>query len=356
MQGYDYYKEQAFPVIYFISLYASMLFALIVSKIEASPNAKIYISYLLPQIIYLTTVAVYSAYAKVNVRKAIPFDFKVKFSKYAWAVILAVGLFCFALLPNVLIMELFKLLGFKPSVSVPTQKGGVDIVLSLIVICVLPALGEEIMFRGVLASSFKEYGGVYVIILSGLIFSFSHYNIAQTVYQFFLGTLLCYVFLKTNNLLFSVIVHFFNNALALFLPSVIPFFGKMNWSGQTFAVLIPMFIAGLFIFVLAIRKLTATILPSSDIITVFEYHPEGDSFVAVATENKNGSRENGGLKTIGYQIKQNFLAIADIFNARKTKEKIKAFKELYPQRKKINFFIKLTIAAIAVMWVIGVIL
>ena len=212
MQGYDYYKEQAFPIIYFISLYASMLFALIVSKIEASPNAKIYISYLLPQIIYLTTVAVYSAPIMCA---AIPFDFKVKFSKYAWAVILAVGLFCFALLPNVLIMELFKLLGFKPSVSVPTQKGGVDIVLSLIVICVLPALGEEIMFRGVLASSFKEYGGVYVIILSGLIFSFSHYNIAQTVYQFFLGTLLCYV-LKTNNLLFSVIVHFFNNALALF--------------------------------------------------------------------------------------------------------------------------------------------
>ena len=53
-----------------------------------------------------------------------------------------------------------------------------------------------------------------------------------------------------------------------------------------------MFIAGLFIFCLAIRKLTATILPSSDTITVFEYHPEGDNFMAVATKTKR-SAENG---------------------------------------------------------------
>lgn len=354
MQGYDYYRERAFLIVYFISVYSIMLFSLLLSVI-AGEGINVFVSYAIPQIIYIAVTVIYSRMAKVNILKAMPIRTKMKASKYLWTALVTVGVFSFSLLPNVVIMFLFNKAGLNPTVNVPDLTNVGNILLAILIICIMPAIGEEMVFRGVGNSSFKEYGGITVILLSGLLFSLSHFNIAQTVYQFFLGVLLSYLYLKTNNLLVPIMIHFLNNLLALFVPVLFPFFRSVGLTGSTFAVIVPMFFIGLFIAALAIRKLVDDTI-KSDVVTVFEYHPEEDNFVAIATENANENAKRGIIKRAGNEIARNSVAIISIFNKRTVKEKINRFKELYPKRKNINTVIKFLIAAIIGLWLISALL
>lgn len=355
MKGYDHYKEKAFPLVYFISVYAIMFFSLIFTKLKADQNTLTYISYAIPQIVYISVTLIYTKIARVDFFKAMPINFKIKSKNYIWTVLLTISLFCFAFLPNLLIMYFFNIIGLSPSVNVPQITGIGNILLSLIIICIMPAIGEEFVFRGLLNSSFREYGGIAVILFSGLLFSLSHFNIAQTVYQFFIGVFLSYLYLKTNNLLIPMLIHFLNNLLALFIPMLIPFFSTMYMTANTFVVLVPMFIIGGFLLVLSVRKLLGDTYENKTII-VYEYLPGQDDFVAVATEKNKRSQHNNIIKKACYEIKQNFKAIVSIFDKQQTKEKITRFKELYPPRKKINIVIKIIIAAIIGVWLISIIL
>ena len=86
---------------------------------------------------------------------------------------------------------------------------------SIIVTCIAPALFEEILFRGVILSGFKSYGKKIAVILSALIFMLMHGNADQTVHQFIIGLVVGYIFIETGNLWLGVVIHFFNNFVAI---------------------------------------------------------------------------------------------------------------------------------------------
>jgi hypothetical protein len=75
----------------------------------------------------------------------------------------------------------------------------------------LPAVIEELVFRGVVLKELRQYGTVLAIFASALLFSFFHLNPAQTFYQFALGVIYATVVIFTGNLLMSMILHFINN-------------------------------------------------------------------------------------------------------------------------------------------------
>jgi uncharacterized protein len=92
-----------------------------------------------------------------------------------------------------------------------------ELLINLLIIALIPALFEEMFFRGTLQPLMIGFTkNVHVGIgLGGLIFAAIHLNIHQIIPMFFLALVLGYLFHYTGSLLPGIIVHFCNNAFAV---------------------------------------------------------------------------------------------------------------------------------------------
>jgi membrane protease YdiL (CAAX protease family) len=89
--------------------------------------------------------------------------------------------------------------------------------LNLIMIAVLPAIGEELLFRGVLLRLFSEWSRNphFAVLLSAYFFSALHLQFYGFLPRFILGIVLGYLFVWTRSIWVPVIVHLFNNGIAV---------------------------------------------------------------------------------------------------------------------------------------------
>ena len=91
------------------------------------------------------------------------------------------------------------------------------LLLNLLVIALIPAVGEELTFRGVLQQGLmRRVKSPHVaILLSAAIFSFIHFQFYGFLPRMFLGILLGYMFYITGSLWASIAMHFVNNGTAV---------------------------------------------------------------------------------------------------------------------------------------------
>ena len=90
------------------------------------------------------------------------------------------------------------------------------LLLNLFIIALIPAIGEELTFRGVLQQSLTRRMNPHVaILLSAAIFSFIHFQFYGFLPRMFLGVLLGYMFYVTGSLWTSILMHFVNNGCAV---------------------------------------------------------------------------------------------------------------------------------------------
>jgi membrane protease YdiL (CAAX protease family) len=82
---------------------------------------------------------------------------------------------------------------------------------------VIPALGEEFLFRGLIQKLFKDLSGnVHAgIILSAILFSAMHMQFYGFIPRFALGVMLGYMMYWSGSLWLPIIAHFINNFLAV---------------------------------------------------------------------------------------------------------------------------------------------
>ena len=92
-----------------------------------------------------------------------------------------------------------------------------DLFVNFIVVALLPALGEELFFRGSLQNILERWTRrpVVAIILSSAFFAFFHLSFFKFMPIFVLGVTLGTLFYMTRNLWYSIFFHFINNTLAL---------------------------------------------------------------------------------------------------------------------------------------------
>lgn len=98
--------------------------------------------------------------------------------------------------------------------AVDTTKG---LLLNLLMIAVIPALGEEFLFRGVIQRIFIEWTKNihWGILISALLFSAMHFQFYGFLPRTMLGMLFGYLFVYSGSIWYPVIAHFFNNAMAV---------------------------------------------------------------------------------------------------------------------------------------------
>jgi membrane protease YdiL (CAAX protease family) len=91
------------------------------------------------------------------------------------------------------------------------------LIINIFMMAVLPAIGEEFLFRGVLFKLFKDWSGKahFAIILSAFLFSAMHLQFFGFFPRMVLGLLLGYMFYFSKNLWVPIAAHFFNNAFAV---------------------------------------------------------------------------------------------------------------------------------------------
>lgn len=80
--------------------------------------------------------------------------------------------------------------------------------------CVIPAIFEELVFRGIIMRGLLEYGKIPAVIISSMMFSFAHGSFEQMIFQFIGGLTMGFVVLETRSLVAGMVMHFANNAFS----------------------------------------------------------------------------------------------------------------------------------------------
>ncbi len=88
-------------------------------------------------------------------------------------------------------------------------------IISLISLVIVTSIMEEMFYRGILVKSYDYLPAVLVIGISTISFAFAHHSLMQIVLVVPFGFVSALILLKTNNIIFSIIVHASANIVAL---------------------------------------------------------------------------------------------------------------------------------------------
>jgi hypothetical protein len=96
-------------------------------------------------------------------------------------------------------------------------KGFSGMLFNVFMIAVIPAIGEEFLFRGVVLRLFKEWTkNIHVaVLISAILFSALHMQFYGFLPRLMLGLLLGYMFVWSGSLWVPMLIHFINNAFAI---------------------------------------------------------------------------------------------------------------------------------------------
>lgn len=90
------------------------------------------------------------------------------------------------------------------------------LLFNILLIAMLPALGEELFFRGAIQNVFREWKGALTAIwITAIIFSTIHLQFYGFVPRLLLGAFFGYLLVWSGNLWLPVLAHFTNNAIAV---------------------------------------------------------------------------------------------------------------------------------------------
>ena len=91
------------------------------------------------------------------------------------------------------------------------------LLVNLLVVALIPAVGEELTFRGVLQQALhRGCKNMHLAVwLSAFIFSFIHFQFYGFLPRMFLGLILGYMFYYSGSLWTSILMHFVNNGTAV---------------------------------------------------------------------------------------------------------------------------------------------
>lgn len=94
-----------------------------------------------------------------------------------------------------------------------------ELVIAILVIAVIPAIGEEILFRGILQRKLAEHwANIHLAIwVSAAIFSAIHFQFYGFLPRLLLGALFGYLYFWTGRVGMAIFAHFVNNAFTVLL-------------------------------------------------------------------------------------------------------------------------------------------
>ncbi len=220
---YDNYTTRSSSIVFILALFLPSLLtsvvALIVGVDKLSSNMWLYYTVLaLMQVVFFSIFFAYNKIGKYNIKKCSKIYFNLDYKQILVIILIAlVSVFSFSPLIN-LFQAILKLLGFGAGSSEGVNQYLTNFgqfILNAIVVGIMPAICEELVFRGVILNGFSKYKKWGMIMLSATMFMIMHMSINQSIYQLFLGIVLALVVIETGSIIASMILHLTNNIVIL---------------------------------------------------------------------------------------------------------------------------------------------
>lgn len=152
-----------------------------------------------------------------------------------------------------------------------------NLLLTFVSIAVVPAIFEEWLFRGLLLKHLLPLNKTAAIIVSGIMFGMMHPHPTQAVFASVIGILFGVVYVNSGcNIWLTIIIHFLNNAYAVFEGYIISKYPETSWQfwltefpGYVFMIIA---VGILFYYVLLQKKAFFT-LDKTDEVEIYEPKP-----------------------------------------------------------------------------------
>ena len=147
-----------------------------------------------------------------------PREYEKKSSAYA-IVLLGMGLagtLCSSFINHVFINSIINYSEFSSQVfwNVELNKP-YQIAFYVVSYAVIPALVEEILFRGTVCRVLCVYGKGTAVVISAVLFALMHTNIEQLLYTFVAGLFFGWLYVETKSVIFPILMHFLNNFISV---------------------------------------------------------------------------------------------------------------------------------------------
>lgn len=165
------------------------------------------------QLIMFTCCFGLSIYLKTEIKKTFHFHFP-KILNFLGAIFLVVGMIIFNLVfSNYWLATSNEIMETADSLTkILTPPNAF---MGYFVIAFLPAIAEEMFFRGfVLSSLLKRVKPWMAIVVSALLFGIFHMNFVQIIPATLTGVILAYITYKSKSIYPAMLMHFLNNAFA----------------------------------------------------------------------------------------------------------------------------------------------
>jgi membrane protease YdiL (CAAX protease family) len=108
----------------------------------------------------------------------------------------------------------------------------------ILAVCLIPAIFEELFFRGIVFSLYeKKYGTVCAIITSSLLFALYHFSLPDFLTYFTAGIIIGFALHITGSVICAIFMHFVSNTLNIFLNNAIFKFAK-DGIGNTLVIIL----------------------------------------------------------------------------------------------------------------------
>lgn len=159
---------------------------------------------------------------------------RLKTSKNVWQVTALAVVLTIAIYPVVTFLGWLNSFVPAPDFMVEMQESMMELItkflqsenaliLGIFHIGIVPAVCEEVMYRGYVQRSLEKSSGIWAaIIISGVIFGAYHLQITNILPLSFLGIMLAYLTYISNSLIPAIVAHFVNNGGQVIASSFYP--------------------------------------------------------------------------------------------------------------------------------------
>lgn len=160
----------------------------------------------------------------------------------------------------------------SPATCEMLPSGGPELLMQFLALCVMPAIAEELLFRGAFQGLMRPCGSAAAIFAPALLFGVLHLDLAQGLTAFACGVFLGWLAERSGSILPGMLLHLVNNTLA-FLTIYLRYYApaEVSFGVELFILLFfPAF--GAWMICNARRQgfsFSAGLRPGVDVLTVF---------------------------------------------------------------------------------------
>lgn len=204
--------DSAYACVCFIILQiiSTLLIRIFKNQIYSYQSLYFIAQFVVEAVFFIATIIVSSS-RNVDFVKSTTYNKKLDYRTALLAIaISAICIVGFSSLTNVFVYSLEKL-GYSSSLGSISIPNFGYYILYVFLLCIVPALFEETLFRGTILNGMREKGKIYAVMMSALIFMLMHGGPDQTIHQFILGVILGFVLVYSGSIWATVLIHFLNN-------------------------------------------------------------------------------------------------------------------------------------------------